>query len=29
MVNLEIYLYCNNYTNRGVNKIRDMEKEIG
>ena len=26
IVYLEIYLYCNNNTNRGVNKIRDMEK---
>ena len=26
IVYLEIYLYCNNNTNRGVNKITDMEK---
>ena len=26
IVYLEIYLYCNNSTNRGVNKITDMEK---
>ena len=26
IVYLEIYLFCNNNTNRGVNKITDMEK---